>query len=198
MTSALPYANGPIHLGHLSGAYLPADIYVRYKRLNGVDILYVCGSDEHGVPITITADKEKISVRLFAIIYQLAEDVRNEIEQRMPVDIVTEDIGRVKILKVFFSTAKRKIVGGEVAEGIVEPNAKIIIKRKDKLKKDAPAEHIGTGVIVELQKDKRPLQKAEIGDQVGMTIEGRDKMKEGDVLEIYRETRVRKGSVPQK
>ncbi|OGY36063.1 MAG: translation initiation factor IF-2 [Candidatus Andersenbacteria bacterium RIFCSPHIGHO2_12_FULL_45_11b] len=144
------------------------------------------------------ADKEKISVRLFAIIYQLAEDVRNEIEQRMPVDIVTEDIGRVKILKVFFSTAKRKIVGGEVAEGIVEPNAKIIIKRKDKLKKDAPAEHIGTGVIVELQKDKRPLQKAEIGDQVGMTIEGRDKMKEGDVLEIYRETRVRKGSVPQK
>jgi len=60
VTSALPYANGPIHLGHLSGAYLPADIYVRYKRLNGADILYVCGSDEHGVPITITADKEKI------------------------------------------------------------------------------------------------------------------------------------------
>ncbi|KAB2837418.1 MAG: class I tRNA ligase family protein, partial [Melioribacteraceae bacterium] len=60
VTSALPYANGPIHLGHLSGAYLPADIYVRYKRLNGPDILYVCGSDEHGVPITITADKEKI------------------------------------------------------------------------------------------------------------------------------------------
>lgn len=60
VTSALPYANGPIHLGHLSGAYLPGDIYVRFKRLNGVDILYVCGSDEHGVPITITADKEKI------------------------------------------------------------------------------------------------------------------------------------------
>lgn len=61
VTSALPYANGNIHLGHLSGAYLPADIYVRYKRLNGDDILYICGSDEHGVPITITADKEKIS-----------------------------------------------------------------------------------------------------------------------------------------
>ena len=59
VTSALPYANGNIHLGHLSGAYLPADIYVRYKRLNGDDILYICGSDEHGVPITITADKEK-------------------------------------------------------------------------------------------------------------------------------------------
>ena len=61
VTSALPYANGNIHLGHLSGAYLPADIYVRYKRLNGDDILYICGSDEHGVPITITADKEKVT-----------------------------------------------------------------------------------------------------------------------------------------
>jgi methionyl-tRNA synthetase len=60
VTSALPYANGKIHLGHLSGAYLPADIYVRYKRLNGDDIIYICGSDEHGVPITITADKEKV------------------------------------------------------------------------------------------------------------------------------------------
>lgn len=61
VTSALPYANGPIHLGHLSGAYLPADIYVRYKRLKGADIIYICGSDEHGVPITITADKEGIT-----------------------------------------------------------------------------------------------------------------------------------------
>ena len=61
VTSALPYANGPIHLGHLSGAYLPADIYVRYKRLIGDDVVYVCGSDEHGVPITISADKEKVS-----------------------------------------------------------------------------------------------------------------------------------------
>ena len=61
VTSALPYANGPVHLGHLSGAYLPADIYVRYKRLNGDEVLYICGSDEHGVPITISADKEKFS-----------------------------------------------------------------------------------------------------------------------------------------
>ncbi len=60
VTSALPYANGKIHLGHLSGAYLPADIYVRYKRLKGDDIIYICGSDEHGVPITITADKENV------------------------------------------------------------------------------------------------------------------------------------------
>lgn len=60
VTSALPYANGPIHLGHLAGAYLPADLYVRYKRLTGEDILYICGSDEHGVPITIAAEKEGV------------------------------------------------------------------------------------------------------------------------------------------
>ena len=60
VTAALPYANGPIHLGHLSGAYLPADIYVRYQRLRGSDIIFICGSDEHGVPITISADKEDI------------------------------------------------------------------------------------------------------------------------------------------
>lgn len=61
VTTALPYANGPVHLGHLAGVYLPADIYVRYKRLQGEDIVHIGGSDEHGVPITITADKEDIS-----------------------------------------------------------------------------------------------------------------------------------------
>ncbi len=64
VTAALPYANGPIHLGHLSGAYLPADIYVRYKRLNGSDIVFICGSDEHGVPITISADKEGVKPKV--------------------------------------------------------------------------------------------------------------------------------------
>lgn len=61
VTSALPYANGPLHLGHLAGAYLTADIYVRYKRLTGADVVYICGSDEHGVPITIAAEKEGVS-----------------------------------------------------------------------------------------------------------------------------------------
>ena len=58
ITSALPYANGYIHLGHCAGAYLPADIYVRFLRLKGKRTLWVCGSDEHGVAITIAAEKE--------------------------------------------------------------------------------------------------------------------------------------------
>lgn len=61
VTSALPYANGALHLGHLAGAYLPADIYVRYLRLIGKDVVWVCGSDEHGAAITIRAKKEGIS-----------------------------------------------------------------------------------------------------------------------------------------
>lgn len=61
VTAALPYANGPLHLGHLAGAYIPADVYVRYQRLKGADILFICGSDEHGVPITIRADKENVT-----------------------------------------------------------------------------------------------------------------------------------------
>lgn len=58
VTCALPYANGPVHIGHLAGVYVPADIYVRYLRMRGKDALFVCGSDEHGVPITIKARKE--------------------------------------------------------------------------------------------------------------------------------------------
>jgi methionyl-tRNA synthetase len=58
VTSALPYANGPLHIGHIAGAYLPADIYVRYRRLKQDDVLFVCGSDEHGAAITLRAKKE--------------------------------------------------------------------------------------------------------------------------------------------
>ena len=61
VTSALPYANGPVHIGHLAGVYVPADIYVRYLRLKGEDVLFIGGSDEHGVPITILAMKEGVS-----------------------------------------------------------------------------------------------------------------------------------------
>ncbi len=61
VTSALPYANGPVHIGHLAGAYLPADIYVRFLRMLEEDVIFICGSDEHGVPITLRARKEGIT-----------------------------------------------------------------------------------------------------------------------------------------
>lgn len=61
ITAALPYANGPVHIGHLAGVYIPADIYARYLRQKGEDVIYICGSDEHGVPITIKARQEGVS-----------------------------------------------------------------------------------------------------------------------------------------
>ena len=63
VTAALPYANGPVHIGHLAGVYVPADIYVRYLRLKGREVMFVCGSDEHGVPVTIRAKKEGCTVQ---------------------------------------------------------------------------------------------------------------------------------------
>jgi methionyl-tRNA synthetase len=65
VTAALPYANGPLHIGHIAGAYLPADTYVRYLRLKGEDVVFICGSDEHGVAITLGSKKEGVSPREF-------------------------------------------------------------------------------------------------------------------------------------
>ena len=63
VTAALPYANGGVHIGHLAGVYVPADIYVRYLRLKKQDVVFIGGSDEHGVPVTIRAKKEGITVQ---------------------------------------------------------------------------------------------------------------------------------------
>ncbi len=61
ITAALPYTNGPIHIGHLAGVYVPADIYARFLRLQNKDVAFICGSDEHGVAISMKAKKEGIS-----------------------------------------------------------------------------------------------------------------------------------------
>ena len=75
LTAALPYTNGPIHIGHLAGVYIPADIYARYLRLLGNDVVFICGSDEHGVPITIKAKKENVSPQIIVDRYhKIIED----------------------------------------------------------------------------------------------------------------------------
>jgi len=79
ITSALPYANGPLHIGHLAGAYIPADIFVRYLRLKKKDVVYVCGSDEHGAAITIKAKKEGTTPQ--AIIDKYHEQIKDSFEQ---------------------------------------------------------------------------------------------------------------------
>lgn len=78
VTSALPYANGPIHIGHLAGVYVPADIYVRYLRLRNEDVIFIGGSDEHGVPITLKARKEEVSPQ--AIVDRYHEMIKKSFE----------------------------------------------------------------------------------------------------------------------
>ena len=80
ITSALPYTNGPIHIGHLAGAYLPADIYARYKRLCENDVAFICGSDEHGVAISIKAKQEGNSICLL----YTSPSPRDRQKSRMP------------------------------------------------------------------------------------------------------------------
>jgi translation initiation factor IF-2 len=129
------------------------------------------------------AEKEHVPIKQFDVIYHLSEDVRQEIIKRLPATVVREDLGKLKVLKVFFSTPRRKIVGGEVAEGSIETNALVVIKR-DK-------QPVGSGKIIEMQRERQGIDRAQQGDQVGMTIEGKGKIKEGDVLEVYRENEVR-------
>lgn len=144
------------------------------------------------------ADKEGIALKSYKVVYELIDDVRLEIEKRLPVDIVHTDLGTLKILKVFFATPKKKIVGGEVAGGTVETNAQVTIWRTASAKsllagKDSKDRvEIGRGKIVEMQREKRVLTKAQQGDQVGLTYEGKGKIKEGDILEVYKEEEVRR------
>ncbi|HRB93203.1 MAG TPA: class I tRNA ligase family protein, partial [Chitinophagales bacterium] len=79
VTAALPYANGPLHIGHLAGAYIAADVYVRHLRLQGKDVIFVCGSDEHGAAITIKAKKENTTPQ--AIVDQYHSVIRDSFEK---------------------------------------------------------------------------------------------------------------------
>ncbi len=134
------------------------------------------------------ADKEHVAVRRFDVIYHLSEDVRKEVEARLPFDVVRTDLGTLKVLKLFFAIQKKKIVGVEVAQGTVEVNAKAIVWRKEASEKVK----LGQGTITELQREKKAIPKAEQGDQVGLTYEGKGKIKEGDTIEVYREEKVRR------
>src|SRR3984885_14416471 len=94
VTAALPYANGPVHIGHLAGCYLPADIYVRYQRAQKRDIKFVSGTDEHGVPITIRAMKENITPQQVVDKYH---------------DLIKESFAQMNISFDIFSRTSNKI-----------------------------------------------------------------------------------------
>ena len=145
------------------------------------------------------ADKEGVEIKNFDVIYHLSEDVRLEIEKRLPVDIVKTDLGKLKVLRVFFSTPKKKIVGGEVTQGKIRAVSKVISRRpslatnKARTAMGAKDESlIGEGEVVEMQREKTAIKEAQQGDQIGLTIEGKGKIKEGDMLDIYIEEKIRR------
>ena len=126
ITAALPYTNGPIHIGHLAGVYVPADIYARYLRIKGNDVAFICGSDEHGVAISLKAKKEGKSPK--EIIDQYDEIIRKSFSE---FGITFDNYSRTsrdihhKTAKEFFSELNEKNIFEEkVTEQLYDPEAK--------------------------------------------------------------------------
>ena len=136
VTSALPYANGDIHLGHLAGAYLPADIFVRYLRLRGEPVLYICGTDEYGVPITLAAEKQGISPKqlvdanhasirdsfaAFGISFdnfsQTSRPVHAETSQAFFLDLHRQGLLVQKTTQQFYSPSQGRFLADRYIEG---------------------------------------------------------------------------------
>ncbi len=136
VTSALPYANGEIHLGHLAGAYLPADIYARYLRLRGQDVLYICGTDEYGVPITLTAERQGITPK--ELVDRNYESIRKSFEgfgmsfdnfsqtsrpihaataQAFFTDLHRQGVFRQKTTEQFYSPSQGRFLADRYIEG---------------------------------------------------------------------------------
>lgn len=109
VTSALPYANGPIHLGHIAGAYLPADIYVRSLRNRKREVLYICGTDEHGVPITINAEQNgKTPTQVVAENHKIIEDAFRRLEMSFDIFSGTSTCpDHAKLSQEFFLTLQK-------------------------------------------------------------------------------------------
>ncbi|HNT26909.1 MAG TPA: methionine--tRNA ligase [bacterium] len=109
VTSALPYANGPIHLGHIAGAYLPADIYVRFLRNSGREVIYICGTDEHGVPITINAEQNgKTPPEVVAENHRIIEDAFRRLEMSFDIFSGTSTCpDHAKLSQDFFLTLRK-------------------------------------------------------------------------------------------
>ena len=129
VTSALPYANGPVHIGHLAGAYLPADIYVRFLRMIGEDVIFICGSDEHGVPITLRARKEGITPQ------QVVDKYHSIIKKSFSDFGISFDIYHRTSEKIHYETASdfftvlndKKIFSEEESEQYYDEEAKTFL-----------------------------------------------------------------------
>jgi methionyl-tRNA synthetase len=127
VTAALPYANGYLHLGHVAGAYLPSDIYVRYKRLQGEDVVFICGSDEHGTPIEISAIREKVSPKEIIDRYHLSnKESFEKLGIKFDIYSRTSNEKHIKTSQEFFLNLYNKGI-------LKEKKSKQLYSEKDKM-----------------------------------------------------------------
>jgi len=132
-----------------------------------------------GTQAALLAEREKIRIRHFEIIYELIEEVRRLMEKMIMPEIVRNDLGRLKVSVVFLTEKNRQIVGGKVIEGEVKKGSLLEIERGQEI--------IGKGKIVNLQKNKKNIEAAGKGEEAAILYEGKEKIEEGDILMIYTE-----------
>ncbi|MDP3990820.1 MAG: translation initiation factor IF-2 [Candidatus Nealsonbacteria bacterium] len=130
------------------------------------------------------AERENIKIMTFDIIYELAQEVRQMMEKRMAAEKVRIELGKLKVLVIFLTDKNRQIVGGKITEGEIKKGLSLEVLRKDEL--------LGKGRIINLQKNKKDIEKAGKGEECGILYEGNVKIEEGDVLQFYTEEKVKK------
>jgi len=130
--------------------------------------------------------EKKLRIKTFDIIYELIQDVRNSLEKTLEAETVRKDIGKLRTILVFWGEKNRQIVGGKITEGELKKGLKLEVFRDDK--------KIGAGRIINLQRDKKDIDKLSKGDEAGILFEGNTKIEKGDILQAYVEER-RKGEL---
>ena len=124
---------------------------------------------------------QRLRIKTFDIIYELIQDVRNSLEKTLEAEITREDVGKLRTILVFWGEKNRQIVGGKITEGELKKGLKIEVFRDDK--------KVGAGRIINLQRDKKDIDKLSKGDEAGILFEGNVKIEKGDILVAYVEGR---------
>jgi translation initiation factor IF-2 len=129
----------------------------------------------------LSAGGVRVRIKTFEIIYELIQEVRNSMEKSLETEIVRKDVGKIKALVLFWAEKNRQIVGGKITEGEIKKGLKLEVFREN--------EKIGSGRIIELQRDKKVVEKLVKGDECGILFEGNTKIEKGDILAAFLEER---------
>ncbi len=128
------------------------------------------------------AEREGVIVKNFEVIYELEEGVKKIMEMQLEPEIVRRDLGKMKVLVVFFSEKDRQIVGGKVLEGEFRKGMQVEVLRNEEV--------VGRGKIANLQENKRDIEKAKPGQEIGILYEGEGKILEGDIIVAYTKEKI--------